>query len=50
MGERAGHVFLPVDGLEGPDAPAHVLPAALDLEGDPAQALEPDAEVQLGGL
>ena len=39
-----------IDGLEGPDAPVHGLPAALDLEVEPAHALEPDAEIQLGGL
>ena len=50
LGERAGHVPLPVDGLNGPSAPVHGLPSALDLEAEPARALEPDAEVQLWGL
>ena len=49
LGERAGHVPLPIDGLEGPDGPVHGLPAALDLEAEPARVLEPDAEVQLWG-
>ena len=49
-GQRAGHVFLPVEGLEGPDAPVHGLPATLHLEADAGTVLEPDAEVQLGGL
>ena len=39
-----------IDGLEGPDAPVHGLPAALDLATDAGTVLEPDAEVQLWGL
>ena len=31
LGERAGHVPLPVDGLDGSDAPIHGVPAALFL-------------------
>ena len=50
LGERAGNVLHPVDGLEGPDAPAHGLPASLDLEAETGPVLEPDEEVQLGGL
>ena len=45
-----GTFSIPWAVRRGPDAPAHGLPAALDLEGEPARALEPDAEVQLGGL
>ena len=47
---RGQDVFHPVHGLEGPDAPVHGLPAALDLDTETGPVLEPDAEVQLGGL